>query len=94
MSDVRDMNRLVLAEDDIDVAQDLRQVLESLGGYEVWVTRFSKDVISLLTKTNSMWLVLDLNLEDCYSGDRIGMRSAKSIFPLPDPVSRAGAPGA
>jgi DNA-binding response OmpR family regulator len=71
MSEVRDMNRLVLAEDDIEVAQELRQVLEGLGGYEVWVTRFSTEVISLLTKTNAMWLVLDLNLEDGYSGDRI-----------------------
>jgi DNA-binding response OmpR family regulator len=64
-----DINRLILAEDDLDVAHGIRQVLEALGGYEVWVTRLRADVMSLLTKTHAMWLVLDLNLEDAYSGD-------------------------
>jgi DNA-binding response OmpR family regulator len=69
--ELRDINRLILAEDDLQVAHGIRQVLEALGGYEVWVTRLRADVLSLLTKTHAMWLVLDLNLEDAYAGDLI-----------------------
>lgn len=64
-----DINRVILAEDDLEVAHGIRQALEALGGYEVWVTRLRADVMSLLTKTHAMWLVLDLHLEDAYSGD-------------------------
>lgn len=64
-----DISRVILAEDDLEVAHGIRQVMETLGGYEVWVTRLRADVLSLLTKTHAMWLVLDLDLEDAYAGD-------------------------
>ncbi len=71
MVDVRDIGRMVLAEDDAEVAHELRRILEGLGGFEVWVTRLRADVIPLLRKTGAMWLVLDLHLEDGYSGEEI-----------------------
>lgn len=65
---MRDLNRLVLAEDNRELAHGLREVLETVGGYEVWITWLVYDVISLLKRTEAAWLVLDLQLEDGYSG--------------------------
>ncbi len=69
--EARDINRLILAEDDLEVAHGIRQSLETMSGYEVWVTRFRSEVLSLLTRTHAMWLVLDLDLQDAYAGDLI-----------------------
>lgn len=60
----RDYNRVVLAEDDIDRAVEMMQLLRSLGGYEVTFTRRRVEVEGLLEDTCAGWLVLDLNLVD------------------------------
>ena len=65
---MRDLNRLLLAEDERELAHGLREVLETVGGFEVWITWLGADVIRLLKKTHAAWLVLDLELEDGYSG--------------------------
>ena len=65
---MRDMNRLLLVEDDRELAHGLRRVLETVGGYEVWLAWLRADVIRLLDKTRAAWLVLDLELEDGYCG--------------------------
>jgi DNA-binding response OmpR family regulator len=65
---MRDLNRLLLVEDDRELAHGLREVLETVGGYEVWLAWFRADIIRLLDKTRAAWLVLDLELEDGYGG--------------------------
>lgn len=68
---MRDFNRLVLAEDDRELAHGMREVLETVGGYVVWVTWLRTDVIRLLDKTQAAWLILDLELEDGYGGNLV-----------------------
>ena len=68
---MRDINRLVLAEDDRDLAHGMRRALETVGGYVVWITWSSMDVIKLLDQTHAAWLILDLELEDGYGGDLV-----------------------
>lgn len=61
---MRDLTRVVLAEDDRKRADECRRILESVGGYTVWVTGRMNDVINLLKKSGAAWLILDLELED------------------------------
>ena len=65
---MRDLNRIVLVEDYRELAHGLREILETVGGYEVWLAWLRADVIRMLDKTRAAWLVLDLELEDGYAG--------------------------
>ena len=65
----RDYGRVVVAEDEIDRAREISEILERIGGYEVWVTKRRADVRELLSETNAGWLILDLNLEDGNSAE-------------------------
>lgn len=65
---MRDLNRLLLVEDDRELAHGMRAVLETIGGYEVWLAWLRVDIIRLLRETRAAWLVLDLELEDGYGG--------------------------
>ncbi len=69
---MRDLDRLVLAEDDRELAEGLRVRLTRLGGYDVLVTRSGGEAIPLLRQSNAFWLILDLELEDGYAGDLVG----------------------
>lgn len=60
----RDYRRVVIAEDEIDRAREMTEILEVIGGYDVWVTKRRSEVQGLLDETNAGWLILDLNLED------------------------------
>jgi len=65
----RDYDRVVIAEDKLDRAREMMQLLEAIGGYQVWTTKWKADVLGLLSETNAGWLVLDLNLEDGNSAE-------------------------
>jgi DNA-binding response OmpR family regulator len=65
----RDYDRVVIAEDELDRAQEMMQLLETIGGYQVWTTKWKAEVMSLLAETNAGWLILDLNLEDGNSAE-------------------------
>jgi DNA-binding response OmpR family regulator len=65
----RDYGRVVVAEDDFDRAREMSEILETIGGYEVWVTKRRADVRDLMDETNAGWLILDLNLEDGNSAE-------------------------
>lgn len=60
----RDYRRVVIAEDEIDRAREMTEILEMIGGYDAWVTKRKSEVQGLLDETNAGWLILDLNLED------------------------------
>jgi DNA-binding response OmpR family regulator len=81
----RDYGRVVVAEDDIDRAREISEILETIGGYEVWVTKRRADVRDLLDETNAGWLILDLNLEDGNSAEVVpGLRAryGRDVFIL------------
>lgn len=61
---MRDIKSIVLAEDDKDRQNELRQYLERLGGYSVAATDRVYDVIRLVGETNARWVILDLELID------------------------------
>lgn len=65
----RDYDRVVIAEDELDRAQEMMQLLENIGCYHVWMTKWKAEVMSLLAETNAGWLILDLNLEDGNSAE-------------------------
>ncbi len=65
----RDYDRVVIAEDELDRAQEMMQLLENIGCYQVWTTKWKAEVMSLLAETNAGWLILDLNLEDGNSAE-------------------------
>ena len=65
----RDYDRVVIAEDELDRAQEMMRILETIGGYQVWTTKWKAEVVSLLAETNAGWLILDLNLEDGNSAE-------------------------
>lgn len=68
---LRDYRRIVLAEDEPQRAQEMSQVLEALGNYEVRTTKFKREVLDLVEQTSAGWLILDLNLEDGNSGELV-----------------------
>jgi len=79
----RDRNRVVLAEDDVARASEWRDLLERIGGYEVWVTKRKAEIVKLLEDTNARFLVQDLELDDGNSADLIPelrQRFGKEIF--------------
>lgn len=81
----RDSNRVVLAEDDVARASEWRDLLERIGGYQVWVTKRQAGIVKLLEDTNARFLVQDLELEDGNSADLIPelrQRFGKEIFIL------------
>ena len=81
----RDYGRVIVAEDDFDRAREISELLEMIGGYEVWVTKRMMDIRGLLDETNSGWLILDLNLEDGNSTEIVPMlrsRYGTEIFIL------------
>jgi DNA-binding response OmpR family regulator len=65
----RDRKRGVLAEDDVDRAREMQEILETVGGYDVWLTKRRAEVIKLLDDTNARWVILDLNLQDGNAGE-------------------------
>jgi len=65
----RDRKRGILAEDDVHRAREMQELLEIVGGYDVWLTKRKGEVIQLLEDTNARWVILDLNLEDGNAGD-------------------------
>ncbi len=66
---VREKRRVVLAEDDADRAREMGGILETVGAYEVWITKRRGAVEGLLEQTNALWVILDLNLEDGNAAD-------------------------
>jgi DNA-binding response OmpR family regulator len=67
----RDYMRVVIAEDDIDRAREMSAILETIGGYDVWITRRKAEVRGLAAETMAGWLILDLNLEDGNSAELV-----------------------
>ena len=67
----RDKGRVVLAEDEPDRALEMRKILEKVGNYEVWVTKRKAEILELVEETNSLWVILDLNLKDGNSGEMV-----------------------
>ena len=67
----RDYKRVVIAEDELDRARGMSEILEMIGGYDVWITRRKSDVRGLLAETMAGWLILDLNLEDGNSAELV-----------------------
>jgi DNA-binding response OmpR family regulator len=81
----RDYRRVVIAEDEIDRAREMTEILETIGGYDVWVSKRRAEVQGLLDETNAGWLILDLNLEDGNAAELVpGLRSryGKEVFIL------------
>lgn len=64
-----DITRVVLAEDDSNLAAGLRSILERAGGYQVWVTKRKGEIVETLTESGAGWLILDLELADGNSLD-------------------------
>jgi len=75
---MRDMNRVVIAEDDYEVRSALRKFIEGAGGYQVWVISKCEDILDVLDDSNAYWLILDLELEDGVSKDHIP--TVRSMF--------------
>jgi len=60
---MRDINRIILAEDDKGISMPLKTILE-LNGYEVIITDKVKDLMPLALSTNAKWMILDIELTD------------------------------
>lgn len=60
----RNYDRIVLAEDDLERASEMRVILEKIGTYHVRVIKRKREVMRLLRESAAGWLILDLNLED------------------------------
>jgi len=73
----RDYSRVVVAEDDAARAAEMREILEVIGGYEVWVTKNMDGIRSLLDESNAGWLIQDLNLEDGNSAGIVPLMRAR-----------------
>lgn len=68
---MRDLNRVVIAEDNIEVRNNLRKLIEGTSGYQVWATSLREEIMYVLDDSNAYWLILDLELEDGVSKDKI-----------------------
>jgi len=73
----RDYKRVVIAEDEIDRAREMSEILETIGGYDVWITRRKDEVRCLLAETMAGWLILDLNLEGGNSAELVPVLRAE-----------------
>lgn len=81
----RDYDRVVIAEDEVDRATEMMQLLEGAGDYQAWATRWMAEIESLLSETNAGWLILDLNLEDGNSSELVPIlrkRYGRELFIL------------
>ena len=61
---MKNLKRIVLAEDDRDSARLLQAFFSQVGGYEVAVTHRADEVLPLMESNGAGWLILDLQLED------------------------------
>lgn len=64
-------DRIILAEDDMARAREMREILEQIGTYDVRGTKLKSEVMNLLEETTAGWLILDLNLEDGNASDLV-----------------------
>ena len=61
---MRNLSRLVIAEDNRDIAALHRKFFSRVGGYEVLVTSRGSEILTLLENSGAGWLILDLELDD------------------------------
>jgi len=67
---MRDINRIILAEDDKGISIPLKTILE-LNNYEVIITDKVKELLPLALSTNAKWMILDIELTDGTSDTEI-----------------------
>ena len=67
---MRDINRIILAEDDKGISLPLKAIFE-LNGYEVVITDKVKELLPLAQSTNAKWMILDIELTDGTSDTEI-----------------------
>jgi DNA-binding response OmpR family regulator len=60
---MRDLNSIVIAEDDKNISYSMKKILES-SGYKVSVTGRISEIQNILKITNAEWLLLDIELTD------------------------------
>lgn len=73
---MRDINKVILAEDDRDISFPLRSILEG-SGYHVQIVDSVADLLKLAEISTAKWLILDLELRDGLSDEIIPLLKNK-----------------
>jgi len=61
---MRNMRRILIAEDNHDIQNELSMTFEKVGGFICWMVSKVADIPDALVDSNAFWAIFDLELED------------------------------